>query len=89
MMKKTTYVALALSLFLLVGCSTAGEAPPHFGNSVRQNIAAQIINPDAPDTNSAPVHEGTRTSVAQGRYISDTVEKPETTTTSSMSSGGE
>ena len=86
-------LSLLLSFLLLTGCAggTAGEPPPHFGNSVRQNIAAQVVNPDAPEDDEAPSHEGTRTTIAQQRYMVDKVEKPSATTTSSVqgSGGGE
>ena len=89
-MKKMKCLSLACSFLFLAGCSMkpAGEPPLGFGNSVRQNIAAQTVNPDAPNTDDAPYHEGTRTSIAQHRYITDKVEKPGTTTTSSLQGSG-
>lgn len=78
-------LTLSVTSLLLMGCSheEAGKPPMNFGNSVKQNIAAQIVNPDAPNTNRSLVHNGSRTVLAQERYVSDKVEAAEAETTSS------
>lgn len=80
-----------LSLLMLGACSAApaGEPPAHFGNAVRQNVAAQIANPDAVNLNRTMAYDGSRTAVSQTRYMTDKVEKPEATSTSSVNLGGQ
>lgn len=87
-MKKNTKILLSLSVssFLLVGCMSleeAGAPPPGFGNSVKQNIAAQIVNPDALEEGRSLTHSGERAVVAQERYVSDKVEEAVAESTSS------
>ena len=66
------------------------EQQERFGSAVRQNIKAQIVNPDAPSTDTLD-HSGARASKAQERYQTDRVEKPERARTleSTESGGGE
>jgi hypothetical protein len=79
-------------LFLTGGCAQieAGQGSPSFGDSVRQNIAAQVVNPDAAENKGAPVYSGERAALAQKRYLLNTVEKVEAPATSSIggTSGG-
>lgn len=92
MRKKThTIISLSFCSLLLAGCmphDEAGKRPIDFGNSVKQNIAAQIINPDAAAENSYPItYDGERAVRAQERYASDKVEETNIESTSSASSG--
>jgi len=75
------------ALLLLGGCanSESGQAPASFGNTVRQNIAAQVINPEAGEKSRAPVYSGERMELAQKRYVLDAVEKSNAPKTSSIS----
>jgi hypothetical protein len=98
-MKKISLTILAGGLLVLGGCANdadywsgglhkeVGKPLPGFGNAVKNNIAAQVVNPDAP--NDADVkHVGDRLAKGQGRYVADKVEKPKTVGTSEISSGG-
>lgn len=86
-----TFAALALS-----ACSTAGEiglddtqfaAGDAFGKSVRQNIAAQIVNP-TPSTEPVQA-SGERVAKASEAYQSDKVEKPRAPGTLSIQTTGQ
>lgn len=94
--------ALILIAFGLGGCAHeaglpdfyAEETEAKFGEAVRQNIAAQVVNPDAPE--GVLTASGARTALAQERYEEDKVEKPKsdsplqaTRPTGSGDSGGE
>ena len=66
----------------------AGDYSASFGLSVRQNIAAQTANPEAPTADTFGA-DGTRVTEAQRRYKADKVESPSRSNTmQSGSSGG-
>ncbi|PCJ99822.1 MAG: hypothetical protein COA45_03120 [Zetaproteobacteria bacterium] len=92
MIKQTqTFFRLSFCSLLLFGCmphDQAGKKSIEFGNSVKQNIAAQIVNPDSPGGLRTVSHSGARTALAQDRYLSDKAEKAEVESTSSSSGGG-
>lgn len=72
--------------FALMGCmSSVGTGDKNFGNSVREAVAAQTVNPDAPTTDTI-AYDGARAALAQGKYKTDNVEKPKRV--NSQSSGG-
>ena len=79
--------ALFISAFGLAGCSHQvglpdfypAETEARFGDAVRQNIAAQTVNPNAPDGELTA--SGARTAIAQERYEEDKVEKPSSAST--------
>ncbi|GJL94637.1 MAG: hypothetical protein DHS20C05_10420 [Hyphococcus sp.] len=89
-------VKILVSLFALSGCAHEvglhdyypEEVKAKFGEAVRQNIAAQTVNPDAPSGDGVTA-SGARTAIAQERYENDEVEKPrsENTRRSSGRSG--
>lgn len=84
------YFVLGFSLLSLASCTSmneAGEPPHYFGNAVEQNIAAQIVNPDAPEENTAPEHVGARIAVGQARYVIDKVDHPKEVRTSDVGGG--
>lgn len=92
-MKK--YFLTSVLVLCLGGCAHevglpdfyAAETEEKFGAAVRQNIAAQTVNPDG--ATGALVASGARTAEAQKRYEEDDVEEPATTNTlSSGSSNG-
>jgi hypothetical protein len=87
---KTNIKLLSLigALFLLTGCGEAGQGPSQFGNSVRQNIAAQIVNPGAAEENGSLTYNGERSALAQKHYTLDTVEKAKAPKTSTVAGGG-
>jgi hypothetical protein len=74
----------------LSGCTqSALRISPDFGNALRQDVAAQIADPDAhyegvPQPGSASARVG----LAQKRYNANDVIKPAATTASSKTSGG-
>lgn len=78
------YFTAAVAVFSLTsGCAHEvglpdyypAETEARFGDSVRQNIAAQTVNPDAPGE-EALTASGARTAIAQKRYEENNVKKP-------------
>ena len=89
-MKKISLVSL-ISLLALEGCAVdqpVGLITPQFGESVRNNIAIQTVNPEGPRDNGALTTDGRRAAIGQGRYVADMVEKPESVGTQSNQQGG-
>jgi hypothetical protein len=87
MIRTTTAIFAALALG---ACATEtgayGDAKDVFGDSVRQNIAAQTVNPQG---SSADVTaSAARAAKANQAYTADKVEKPAATGTTSMSGSG-
>ena len=76
------------AFFLLAGCGEAGLGPAQFGNSVRQNIAAQTVNPEGAEKGAALTYSGERSALAQKRYTTDTAEKAKAPKTSTVTGGG-
>jgi len=74
------------SALLLQACATEVDNDPRFGDAVRNNINAQIVNPNAPSAEPMTA-EGARAAVAQGRYTSGTTKEPKDVNTSGASSG--
>ena len=75
---------------LLAACSTNQEPlGPDFGNAVRHNKAAHIINP-TPTYDSLFGHDGPRMALGHDRYRTGTVIQPRTLSTTSevIDSGG-
>ena len=64
-----------------------GDYSASFGLSVRQNIAAQTANPEAPTADTFGA-DGTRVTEAQRRYKADEVESPKRTSTMESVTGG-
>ncbi len=72
---------MLLGLLPLAGCAEYDLAPPAaFGEAVRHNMAAQIIDPE-PDRLSLGAAPGVRRAIAVGRYQTDQVEPPAEETT--------
>jgi hypothetical protein len=68
---------LALPLAALAACAPADRPSPGFGDAVRHNIAAQVVNPDANLADLPPPEmEGERTRGAFERYQADKVKRP-------------
>ncbi|HWU53973.1 MAG TPA: hypothetical protein VN175_00640 [Rhizomicrobium sp.] len=89
---KTARAAFVMALCLTPALSACTQSSlrisPDFGNSVRQDVAAQIADPDAhyqgvPAPGSAPL----RVDLAQKRYNVNQVIQPSSTTASSRSLG--
>ena len=85
-------IAAALGLCACAQNPTQSEMrmSPDFGDAVRENLAAQIADPDAHYTGTpAPgASDGARIDLAQTRYQKNQVIQPSTTTASSAGSIG-
>jgi len=93
MSSKLTLIAAAL--LLTCGCRTGytkhiGEEDPGFGETVKYNAAAQIINPDPvyPAGAAQPGDNGAKAQAAMKRYRTDAVKALETISSTQSSSGG-
>ena len=66
-----------LAGLVLAACNTPANAPrPEFGQAVRNNMAAQIIDPNPPADMALPPSDGVRRSLMIERYQADEVESP-------------
>ena len=84
-------IAAVMGASLVLGaCSESRlRLAPDFGEAVRQDVAAQIANPDAHYAGTpAPGSNGMRIDSAQERYVRHTVAQPVATQTSSVGIGG-
>jgi hypothetical protein len=95
MSKKIASRALATLLLGALGAGLAGcaESRLHlsddFGRAFRQEIVAQVADPDATyKGDPAPGSNGRRVGLAQSRYERNAVVQPASTTTSTVSLGG-
>ena len=62
---------------VLAACSTPANTPrPEFGQAVRHNMAAQIIDPNPPEDMALPPSDGARRVLMIERYRTDQVEPP-------------
>jgi type IV pilus biogenesis protein CpaD/CtpE len=62
---------------VLAACNTPANTPrPEFGHAVRNNMAAQIIDPHPPESMDLPPSDGVRRSLMIERYQADEVESP-------------
>jgi type IV pilus biogenesis protein CpaD/CtpE len=62
---------------VLAACNTPANTPrPEFGHAVRNNMAAQIIDPQPPESMDLPPSDGVRRSLMIERYQADEVESP-------------
>ena len=93
MSSKLTLIAAAL--LLTCGCRTGytkhiGDEDPGFGETVKYNAAAQIINPDPVYSAGAaqPGDNGAKAQAAMKRYRTDAVKALETISSTQSSSGG-
>ena len=70
---------------LLAACNTPADTPrPEFGEAVRNNMTAQIIDPNPPEDMALPPSDGVRRSLMIERYQSDEVESPLLPTTTTL-----
>jgi hypothetical protein len=90
---KNIAALIFLSAFA-AGCASdrpVGLPPDNFGEAVRANAAAEVVNPTAPADKAPLTFNGERAALQQQRYLADRVEPPAETTTSSIAtanSGG-
>lgn len=83
------WVVVLLAAGALGGCYSQTRLSPDFGVAVRQDVAAQIADPDAHYAGVAqPGSNADRVSLAQRRYVAGRVIPPASTGTSSASVGG-
>jgi type IV pilus biogenesis protein CpaD/CtpE len=62
---------------VLAACTTPANTPrPEFGEAVRNNMAAQIIDPSPPADMTLPPSDGVRRALMIQRYQADEVETP-------------
>ena len=62
---------------VLAACTTPANTPrPEFGQAVRNNMAAHIIDPNPPESMELPPSDGVRRSLMIQRYQADKVETP-------------
>src|SRR5271154_6680380 len=87
MSKRNGLIASLVAVLALSACTQSTlRMQPDFGVAVRQDIAAQIADPDAHYTGTpAPGSDGSRVSLAQSRYQTDTVVTPASISSSSSS----
>jgi hypothetical protein len=89
----TRAALVTLVVGLGLGLSACTESRLHlsddFGSAVRQDLVAQIADPDATYRGlPVPGGSGERVALAQRRYVTGKVIPPMATTTSSISLGG-
>jgi type IV pilus biogenesis protein CpaD/CtpE len=69
----------------LAACTAPANTPrPEFGQAVRNNMAAHIIDPNPPETMDLPPSDGVRRALMIQRYRADEVETPAVPTTSTL-----
>jgi type IV pilus biogenesis protein CpaD/CtpE len=69
----------------LAACTTPANTPrPEFGHAVRNNMAAQIIDPNPPADMALPPSDGVRRALMIQRYQADEVETPALPTTTTL-----
>ena len=68
---------ILLAGLVLAACNTPANTPrPEFGQAVRNNMAAQIIDPNPPESMELPPSDGARRALMIERYRTDQVEPP-------------
>lgn len=85
-----TAMALAAAGLALSGCAESRlRLSDDFSRAVRQDVAAQIADPDAAYRGlPTPGSSGRRAGLAQSRYERNAVIRPVSTSTSSATAGG-
>ena len=80
-----TGVILCLGAILVSGCAHIVRLSPDFGVAFRQDVAAQIADPDARYLGTpTPGSNGPRTALSQTRYQKDEVVPPTTLGSTAM-----
>jgi hypothetical protein len=93
MTTKTVRAALVMAICIAPALSACAQSSlrisPDFGSAVRQDVAAQIADPDAHyEGVPAPGSASARVGLAQKRYNANQVIQPASTTASSKTLGG-
>lgn len=92
-MRRSTRIGMLAAVaatFALGGCvSPQLPLAADYGVALRQNIAAQIANPEARYIREeSPAASGSRAAIAQERYVKGAVISPGAQNTTTISSGG-
>ncbi len=89
-LRTSTTIVLGLAALALGACVSAqGNLAPDYGQSVKQNLAAQIADPDASYRRDAPpAATGARTNLAQDRYNKGKVLQPAAANASRVGNSG-
>lgn len=83
------WMAVLLAAGALGGCESQLRLSPDYGVAMRQNIAAQIAEPDPHYTGvPQPGSNPDRVAAAQRRYVTGRVIRPASTSTSIVAGGG-
>jgi type IV pilus biogenesis protein CpaD/CtpE len=83
------FALLAAAATALAGCETPTRLQPDFGQSLHQNLVAQVADPDAKYSGTVtPASNGARTSLAQTRYQKNPVLQPSVSTTAGIRQAG-
>jgi hypothetical protein len=92
MTTKTVRAAMVIAVCMtpaLSACQSSMRISPDFGSALRQDVAAQIADPDAHyEGVPSPGSASARVSLAQKRYNTNDVIQPAATTASSKTLGG-
>lgn len=89
-LRTSTTIALGFAALALGACVSAqGNLSPDYGQSVKQNLAAQVADPDAAYRRDAPpAASGARTNLAQDRYNKGKVIPPAAASASKIGNSG-
>lgn len=85
-MSKTLLLTIGLAA-TVAACAPTDRPGPGFGTAVRNNMAAQIINPEPPPDLPTPEMGGVRANNALTRYDTNKVYKPQTLSTTEITTG--
>ena len=87
-MKLFSVLALSLAAIGLAACETPSEhITADFGNAVRHNMAAQIINPEGSRVDEVPAQDGERVLRAHDRLVTEEKAAPALRTTTTTAPG--
>lgn len=78
-------LTILLAGLALAACDTPVNTPrPEFGEAVRNNMAAQIVDPEPPESMEPLPSDGVRRARMIERYQADKVEHPRIPTTTTL-----
>lgn len=86
--------SIAAFAAILTGCADTKELDARFheaddfGHAVREDLAAQIVDPDVAYSQAPPASSGSRAALAQARYAADNVRQPVSGPTTAGVTGG-
>lgn len=80
-MNNKIFTMVGLSLLVLGGCAQPETLSSDFGDAVRHNMAAQVVNPAPRHSTAPPEMDGGRAAIARGRYQAGMVKEPKADST--------